>query len=332
MAYTDRRAAVLAVRVCPADVGRRVSVRERLPDGRTMSDTVGHLQGWTDGVLTIRRRNGSLVHVAADALVAGKVVSPEVSAYDVQLVAEAGWPPERSATLGDWTLRWTHGVTGRANSVRVGGDPGLPLPDALHEVSDWYRGLQAPPLLQIPAPWTHDAELTALGWRVDRRTMVMTAPVEDLTSAEPPPGTTVRTSDAPDDAWWEVLQDVSRPDRQVLSGILTRPANRVFVGLHDDDDGRLLGVGRASAARLRDGRQRWAGITNVEVTPAARRRGVASALVAALGRWAAGQRCQTVYLQLLTDNAPARSLYEHMGFRIHHHYDYLIPGPADPGA
>lgn len=328
MAYTDRRC-VLAVRLCPADVGRRVSIRERLAGTSTMSDTVGHLLDWSAGVLTIRRRDGTTAQVAADALVAGKVVAPEVSAYDVQLLAQAGWPPERSATLGDWTLRWTRGVTGRANSVRVGGDPGLPLPDALQQVNEWYGAQHALPLLQVPEPWTADAELTALGWRVSRRTMVMTAPIEQLTpSGGPPQGTTVRGSDTPDDQWLEVLEDVAPQDRQVLRAVLTGPGDRIFLGLHDEVDGRLLGVGRASTARLRDGRQRWAGITSVEVVPAERRRGVASALVATLAAWAAEHGCQTAYLQLLTDNVAARSLYERLGFRTHHHYRYLRPaGP-----
>ncbi len=70
-----RFAGRLVVRVTPADVGNRVSLRRRLPTG-AYSDVVGILESWSEGLLTVRRRDGSLVSVPADTLVAGKVVPP----------------------------------------------------------------------------------------------------------------------------------------------------------------------------------------------------------------------------------------------------------------
>lgn len=61
------------MRITPDDVGLRVSVRRVLPDGR-FGDVIGILETWTDGVLTLRRRDDSVVTVSADTLVAGKVV------------------------------------------------------------------------------------------------------------------------------------------------------------------------------------------------------------------------------------------------------------------
>lgn len=65
----------LTVRVTEADIGRRVTLRRVLADGR-FADTVGVLESWRDGVLTVRRKNGDLAHVRADELVAGRVVPP----------------------------------------------------------------------------------------------------------------------------------------------------------------------------------------------------------------------------------------------------------------
>ncbi|MQA87680.1 MAG: hypothetical protein GEV03_24415 [Streptosporangiales bacterium] len=61
------------ISVTPGDVGRRVSLRRRLPDGR-FTDAVGVLESWEHGRLTVRRRDGSLVELAEETLVAGKVV------------------------------------------------------------------------------------------------------------------------------------------------------------------------------------------------------------------------------------------------------------------
>ncbi|MBA9003837.1 putative acetyltransferase [Thermomonospora cellulosilytica] len=68
-------AARLVVSVSEADVGRRVSLRRRLPSGQ-YSDVVGVLESWENGVLTVRRRTGELVEVPRDVVVAGKVVPP----------------------------------------------------------------------------------------------------------------------------------------------------------------------------------------------------------------------------------------------------------------
>jgi N-acetylglutamate synthase len=65
------------IRITPADVGQRVSVRSRLtaaPGEPTSTDTVGRLVDWTDDVLTIVRRDGSRASVAVADLMAGKTI------------------------------------------------------------------------------------------------------------------------------------------------------------------------------------------------------------------------------------------------------------------
>nr|WP_141961524.1 hypothetical protein [Actinoallomurus bryophytorum] len=70
-----RFSARYVVSVSPSDVGRRVSLRRRLPNG-LYSDVVGYLQAWVAGELTVRRRDGTLATIAEADLVAGKVVPP----------------------------------------------------------------------------------------------------------------------------------------------------------------------------------------------------------------------------------------------------------------
>lgn len=62
------------VRIDPSHVGWRVSVRTRTYANPPATDTVGVLRAWEDGILTIERRNGSLVHIRAEDLLAGRVV------------------------------------------------------------------------------------------------------------------------------------------------------------------------------------------------------------------------------------------------------------------
>ncbi|HZC27382.1 MAG TPA: hypothetical protein VE287_10180 [Actinopolymorphaceae bacterium] len=63
----------------PADVGQRVVVRRILgvEGGRTVyGDVLGALESWSQGRLSIRRRDGELVEVSESSVVAGKVVPP----------------------------------------------------------------------------------------------------------------------------------------------------------------------------------------------------------------------------------------------------------------
>lgn len=57
----------------PADVGARVVVRRRLPGGG-LGDVLGHLERWSDGLLAVRTRDGGLVELAEDDVVAAKPV------------------------------------------------------------------------------------------------------------------------------------------------------------------------------------------------------------------------------------------------------------------
>ena len=59
----------------PADVGHRVVVRARLPDGRA-TDVLGELLRWDDAAVVVRDRRGDEHAVAPRDVVAAKRVPP----------------------------------------------------------------------------------------------------------------------------------------------------------------------------------------------------------------------------------------------------------------
>lgn len=61
----------------------------------------------------------------------------------------------------------------------------------------------------------------------------------------------------------------------------------------------------------------------VEVAPEYRRRGIATAVMAALARKALDEGASAAWLQVETDNEGARALYERMGFAVHHRYHHF---------
>jgi ribosomal protein S18 acetylase RimI-like enzyme len=84
-------------------------------------------------------------------------------------------------------------------------------------------------------------------------------------------------------------------------------------------------VGRGAVTVAPDG-TRWAGLSSVHVTGAARRRGLARSVCDALLDWAIGCGATRAYVQVLAENTAATRLYESMGFGVHHRSRYVSIG------
>jgi ribosomal protein S18 acetylase RimI-like enzyme len=73
----------------------------------------------------------------------------------------------------------------------------------------------------------------------------------------------------------------------------------------------------------------WLVVTAVTVAEQARRRGLGTAVMAALGEWARDRGGRSCLLQVVETNGPALALYERLGFTEHHRYHYrLAPAPG----
>lgn len=315
-----------SINASPSDVGRRLTTRYRDGFGRPEREAVGVLDLWSgglaDGILRIRRRDGSEVRVHASDIVSVRVIEPEISAYELQRLSQQAWPPMESEQLGDWELRASMGATHRANSVRVAGLPRKSLADTLHRVEQWYAKRNVAPVLQLATPSGLDTELDDLGWTVRRTSRMMTAPVSRL-------ATTVAASrvradldievrDSPNPDWLRLIPAYSDEAAPEFERIMSSPLDAAFVFCRNAD-GVLLGAGRAVV------QGDWASITNVDTLPQSRREGIATAILARLADWAVTRNVTSWYLQVYADNTAARAFYEKHGFITHHRYDYRCP-------
>ncbi|MFJ7057035.1 GNAT family N-acetyltransferase [Streptomyces microflavus] len=324
----------LEVRITPADVGKRVSVRRR-PEGdgagAEFTDTVGVLTSWNDGVVSITRKSGESVHIVESSLVAGKVVpaaparrrGPAASFRELAAVTARAWQPLESEPLGDWRLRAAGGFTRRANSALPLGDPGLPLGEAFGRVERWYqeRGLPAYIQTATGAEGTQEAlcaELERHGWRREVSAEVRIAalaPVGDLDADI----TAVRLTREPDEAWLSRYQRFSTPGPHVLRVLGSGPSVWFATVAGEAGGEAPAAIGRCVV----DGR--WAGFMAVEVAPEHRRRGLATSVMAALARRALDEGASAAWLQVEEDNEGARALYDGMGFAAHHRYHHFRP-------
>ena len=325
------------IHITPSDLGRRVSVRRILDvsHGRPVfGDVVGVLTSWDNGVLTVVDRTGAPVTISQDTLVAGKPVPPApvrrgrgaVAAHRAVGTAELGriaarnWPALETEPLGEWTLRASGGFTKRANSVLVLGASGLPLDTALERIGAWYTQRGLPTYLQVTtgaedADDALDAELAARGWTSVGDALEQTAPLAPLVDAAPADG--VRIDPEPGEDWISRYHRAGDPSAAATALAVLRGGPSVrFATVPDPAGGAPAAIGRAVV----DGR--WVCFSAVEVAPEHRRRGLASAVMAALARSAADAGADLAYLQVESDNGPAQAMYGRLGFSTHHRYHY----------
>ncbi|MET7776153.1 GNAT family N-acetyltransferase [Streptomyces mirabilis] len=323
----------LEVRITAADVGKRVSVRRMIVDiegaagGEKFTDTVGVLTSWDESVLLITRRDGEVVRIPESSLVAGKVVpaaparrrGPAASYEELARVAARAWQPVESERLGDWELRAASGFTRRANSVLPLGDPGVPLDEALASVRDWYAARDLPAYVQTAtgAEGTQEvlcAELEARGWAREVSAGLWIGALAPLADREVTEASGVVLARTADEAW------LGRYQRKGLSEValhvLGSGPSVWFATVPGAEGEPPAAIGRCVV----DGR--WAGFAAVEVDPAQRRRGLATAVMAALARRALDEGASAAWLQVEADNAGARALYAGMGFAAHHAYHH----------
>jgi ribosomal protein S18 acetylase RimI-like enzyme len=314
-------------------VGARVALRYRVGghrigerDGRPLlTDAVGELSADGTGAVVVQTRRGP-VRVERSAVVAVRAVPPApprraplAAIVRLEGLCADAWPAQVDRTLGAWRLRAAGGYTGRANGALALGDPGLPMPAALDEVRRFAREHDVPARVQVPvgSPW--DRAVAAEGWVLNvghakgAEVSVLVAPVAE---AEPPQAARIEMASRPSDEWWRLAVGGSPTPAQqrVLAG-----APDTAFGLLRDSDAAVLGQVRAALV------DDHVHISMLEVVPAARRRGHATALLAAAGAWGRERGARWAVLQVALQNDGARSLYDRLGYVEHHRYRYLIP-------
>ena len=303
--------------ITESDVGRRVVIRRvvGLRDGRPQfTDLLGQLVAVDETHFVVRTATGDHLVPRAEVAAAKPVPPRRATKREIvalERVAAKGWPAPDTAMLGDWLLRAADGWTNRANSVLPLGDPGVPLPEALDRIHEWYAGRGMKPRFAVPLPGFDllDRELAGRGWRRTHTVLVQTGPLPSGPDPELPLVTVV---DEPDEDWLRIVAGRKGSLPPAARLVLTGARRPGFASAYEA--GELVAIGRGV---VDDG---WLGLSLIEVVPRAQRRGLARQVMVALAEWAAGHGARRAYLQVEEDNTAAVARYASLGFTTHHRY------------
>ena len=246
-----------------------------------------------------------------------------ISAHDLQRHMLPSWLAWHEP-LGEWTLRAGGGFTGRANSCHAVGGPGVPTQQAAERIIAYAAAHGIRPMAQVIEDSPEEHALEDVGWVATHQpASVLVCRLADFLRARPAQPT-MQLMERLEPEWEETFQR-SRPnsaDPRIVRMILDGSPPRVFAAVAGErvaDHSELVAIARGH--RSAD----WLGLASIWTHPDHRRRGLAAAMMAALGHWAARQGARYAYVQVATVNEPAIGAYTTLGFLHHHHYRYLTP-------
>lgn len=234
--------------------------------------------------------------------------------WTCEMACRAAWPAAIEVRHGDWTARYDGSPIRRTNSLN-------PLPGATdltpvvrHAAEAFYAGRGRRTVIRLLDFAASDQ--TALkdeGYRCDGNTQTLHARL-DGNIAEIGPDTTLHDHAS---AGWHGLREALNPDGGVFRSMLQRIEAPLRFA-ETQVDGQVASI--AYGVLIDD----LLVIEAVATDPVFRGRGLARQTVGALINWARRQGAGQATLQVVAENAPARALYQRLGFdRLLFSYSYM---------
>jgi ribosomal protein S18 acetylase RimI-like enzyme len=254
-------------------------------------------------------------------------MTPASLAWQVEETCLNAWPALRQAVLDGWVLRFSDGLTRRANSANPlraddnRTDALIPACEAL------YRRQLLPTIFRVPSIIDPDLDerLDALGYGFEGESFVLYGGIEVVAAATEPD---VQLSAHPTPQWFRAMAALQNHTIE-QSGIYRRIVGAIvipaaFAALAIDGEFVALAYGALHNGLL---------CCESVITDSRRQRlGYARRVIAALAAWAKDEGAQGVCLQVEAGNAPALALYDAIGLktRLYRYHYRREPGPTTP--
>ena len=228
------------------------------------------------------------------------------------------WPSFEEIEHDGWVLRFADGYTKRANSVNPHFGSSLPLAAKIAKCEAAYRECGLPAIFRVTPfsqPVGLDEALEALGYEMHDPTLGMTRSLDCVSGGEPSPELIVSGED-----WFEAFNEFRKLEtferdshRRIIE---SSEGERVFAAISVDGKPRACGLGVLVDDAI--------GLFDLFTRESHRGCGLASSIVRLILERACEREARTGFLQVRSQNFPARRLYEGFGFEVAYPYWYRI--------
>jgi N-acetylglutamate synthase len=239
-------------------------------------------------------------------------------AWRVEETCLNAWPALRQVLLNGWVLRFSEGLTRRANSVNPLRGPRETADGLIAACQALYHRRQLPTIFRLPSIIDPDLDgrLDEAGYGSEGESCVRYG---DLTALEAANDSAVQLLSRPTREWFAAmaaLQKHTTEQRRTyrrITGAIAVPA--AFAGLAIDGQFVALAYGAIH--------DRLLCYESVITDPHRQRRGYARRVVASLAAWAKDEGAEGACLEVEAHNAAALALYDGVGLKTElHRYHY----------
>lgn len=250
-----------------------------------------------------------------------------------RLIEEAllnSWPAHQQMLFDGWIVRFGKGYTKRANSVVPLYNAFLPAQEKISLCERYYKEQHLPTIFRLPSFPEGTPELEALLVQRDYQlvdlTHVLYKPLLPVEAKEPVAGEAHPVlHEATLEDWMQHFYQFHQQrssgrqlHRELLERIVQKP---LFAVLHDQ--------GRPVACGLGVLENEVFGMFDIVTSPQERRQGYGAKLVETMLAWARERGVSHAYLQVISSNEIAHSLYKKLGFQELYRYWYRVKQQPD---
>ncbi|WP_184190852.1 GNAT family N-acetyltransferase [Paenibacillus sp. JGP012] len=230
------------------------------------------------------------------------------------------WQPLSTSLYDGWVLRFANGYSKRANSVQPIYTSTLDVHEKIITCENIYNSNQLSTIFKITPfvqPENIDELLQHRGYTVVDPTIVQLRNLDDLKAPDP---LDILIDEQLTDEWLHHLcrfGSVNEELRKTMSQMLRNVrAHTCFISL--SIEGQVVACGLGVLER------RVIGLHDIITDKAYRNRGLAEQMILHLLHWGKQRGAQSSYLQVVANNAPARRLYEKLGYTDAYTYWYRV--------
>ncbi len=238
----------------------------------------------------------------------------EIDIKKIEDLSINAWPSHQIQFYDNWVLRFSYFYTHRTNCVEQLGPSLLPPMEKIRHCESIYRKWNTPCIFKISPVGdpSLDQLLSDRGYEIQHHTTVMTASLDQMEIFDSSPlSPVIKTEDFVSREWMDglfLLKKTTNPThiRIVPSMYDAIPMDQISVSILEHDT--IVGTGLGILDR------EYVGIYAIHVAEHCRKKGYATKIIHTILKEAKRHGATKAYLQVVTDNSPAKALYRKLGF------------------